>query len=98
VRLVIGIAGLLFCCVIGLVAAFVLDLFIAGMIIPDPCEYHSKETTWIFDLFYRKTSDEGYHPSPTTFNYVLTIALGLLLGIFINKQVVTAFNYQQKSI
>ena len=91
------IAGLLFCLFLGLLVTFVLHFLAAGIIIPDPCVYHGEKTTKFFDLFYKMTSDEGYHPSPTTFNYVLTIALGLLLGIFINKQVAKAFNYRQQS-
>lgn len=89
---VIKISGFLFCLFLGLLTAFVLHFMIEGILIPDPCVYHGEKTSKIFDLFYKMTSDEGYHPSPTTFNYVLTIALGLLLGIFINKQVAKAFS------
>ena len=86
----IRITGFLFCCLVGLVTTFVLGFMIEGIIIPDPCEYHSKETTWLFDLFYKMISDEGYHPSPTTFNYVVTISLGIALGIFINNNIAKA--------
>jgi len=82
----------MFCLVSGLLVSFVLHFMIEGILIPDPCAYHGEKTTQFFDLFYKMTSDEGYHPSPTTFNYVLTITLGLLLGFFINKQVAKAFN------
>jgi len=82
----------MFCLFSGLLVSFVLHFMIEGILIPDPCAYHGEKTTQFFDLFYKMTSDEGYHPSPTTLNYVLTITLGLLLGFFIDKRVATAFN------
>lgn len=89
---VLKIAGLLVCLFLGLLVSFVFHFLAENITIPDPCAYHSRQTTKSFDLFYKMTSDEGYHPSPTRFNYVLTIALGLVLGVFINKQVAKAFN------
>jgi hypothetical protein len=79
------IVGLLFCCFLGLITAFVLHFLVEAILIPDPCAYHSEETTKIFNLFYEITSDEGYHPSPTLFNYIVTLALGLSLGFLFNK-------------
>ena len=96
--LVIRIAMLAFCYFLGLLTAFFLHLMIEGILIPDPCAYHVKKTSKAFDLFYKMTSGEGYHPSPTIFNYVLTIAIGIVLGIFINKQVAKAFNDRQQPI
>ncbi len=84
-RSVNKIAGLLFCYFLGLITAFVLHFMVEGILIPDPCVYHGKDTTKVFDLFYEMTSDEGYHPSPTTFNHVLTIILGIGLGFFYYK-------------
>lgn len=89
---------MLFCFILGLLVAFVLHFMMEGILIPDPCAYHGEKTTQFFDLFYKMTSDEGYHPSPTTFNNVLTIALGLVLGIYINKKIAKAFNYPQQSV
>jgi hypothetical protein len=34
----------------------------------------------LFDLFYGLPSGEGGHPSPTGFNILFTVALGLLIG------------------
>jgi hypothetical protein len=77
--------GLLCCCFLGLISAFILQLLLDAILIPDPCAYHGEETTKIFDLFYKITSDAGYHPLPTSFNYILTIAIGLRLGyVFYN--------------
>jgi len=85
---VFKIAGLLFCLFLGLLVAFVLHFMMEGILIPDPCVYHGEKTTKLFDLFYKMTSDEGYHPSPTTLNYVLTLTLGFGLGYFFYKKLV----------
>ncbi len=72
----------------GMIIVFFLNYgLLEYIIIPDPCYYHGEETTKLFDLFYKFTSDEGYHPSPTTFNYILTIALGIASGIFTYYQI-----------
>lgn len=68
---------------IGIVSCCFLNYFLLeNLIIPDPCYYHTgeDEVTWLFDLFYHFPSSEGYHPSPTTFNFVVTILAGAFLG------------------
>jgi len=58
-------------------------LFLERLIIPDPCYYHSHETTMLFDLFYELTASEGYHPTPTIFNLILTLIIGTVAGVFL---------------
>ncbi len=62
-----------------------ISVFQQTLIIPDPCYYHKHETTKIFDLFYELTTAEGYHPSPTKLNFIITIVIGMLLGLIIGK-------------
>ena len=69
-------------CVLGLVVTFVLNFFILErLIIPDPCYYHSHDTNKIVDLFYELTAGEGFHPTPTILNLVLTLTAGIIVGL-----------------
>ena len=75
---------------IWLVVMYILNFFILEkIIIPDPCYYHSHDTNKVFDLFYELTAKEGYHPTPTRLNVILTLITGglagLILGIKLSK-------------
>ncbi|MES2848819.1 MAG: hypothetical protein V4685_07160 [Bacteroidota bacterium] len=76
----------------GMIAAFFANYaLLYPLIIPDPCYYHSRETTFVFDMFYSMDSADGDHPFPTTFNLFFTLFIGgvsgfLLLG-FIRKKI-----------
>jgi len=60
--------------ILGLVVMYVLNFFVLErIIIPDPCYYHSHDTNKVFDLFYELTAKEGYHPTPTRLNLILTL-------------------------
>lgn len=73
---VIGFATL------GAIMFFVFNyLVLERIIIPDPCYYHSHDTTKIFDLFYELTASEGYHPTPTYLNLILTLTAGTATGL-----------------
>lgn len=66
---------------LGAMAAFVFNFFfLEKIIIPDPCYYHSHDTSPAFDVFYCFPGSEGGHPFPTTFNVVLTLITGAVLG------------------
>ncbi len=66
----------------GVVLTYVFNFFILDkVLIPDPCYYHTHNTNKIFDVFYELTAAEGYHPSPTTFNFILTMTIGAILGL-----------------
>lgn len=68
------------------VLAYVLNFFVLeGILIPDPCYYHERETSKIFDLFYDLPSFAGGHPFPTKFNVVFTLTIGAILGLTISK-------------
>ncbi len=67
---------------------------LASLIIPDPCYYHSKETSWLFDIFYATPSWNGDHPTPTIFNIILTLITGGFFGYFIYRR--TGLNSAQQ--
>ena len=61
--------------------AFAANFFLLEkLIIPDPCIYHTRETTALFDMFYSLKAEEGYHPFPTTLNFIITLASGGIAG------------------
>ena len=70
------------------IAAIPLNFFVLeNILIPDPCYYHSRDTTMLFDLFYDLPSFAGYHPVPTIFNFIFTMVIGALTGWVISKYV-----------
>ena len=65
----------------GIVLAFVFNFLIQyTILIPDPCYYHTHDTDKVFDIFYELTSDNGYHPFPTMFNFIFTASIGAIIG------------------
>jgi hypothetical protein len=65
----------------GIAAAFILNFIILeNILIPDPCEFHGEETSFLFNLFYDTPGFNGGHPWPTNFYIILTIIMGGLLG------------------
>jgi hypothetical protein len=70
----------------GAITALIFNLgFLQKMIIPDPCYYHTNETNPIFNVFYNLPASEGYHPFPTAFNILLTILIGIGMGMMLHK-------------
>ena len=57
------------------------------IIIPDPCLYHTKETTFLWNLFYTLSGAEGYHPFPTLLNFILTLIVGVFVGFWLTRRV-----------
>ena len=79
-------AFLIFCILIGSTIAFIANyLLLENIIIPDPCYYHSRDTTKLFDLFYSMTAASGDHPFPTIFNFISTLTIGGLVGFLFGK-------------
>ena len=73
---------IIFSTLAGSALAFVLNFFILDKIlIPNPCYYHSNDTSKIFDIFYELKAVEGFHPFPTKFNFIFTIAIGAISGL-----------------
>lgn len=60
---------------------FVVNVFVQSVLLGDECQYHSGDTSRLFDLFYDLPAENGYHPSPSVFNYATTMVLpALYLG------------------
>lgn len=65
----------------GAVVLFFLNYgLFEGILIPDPCYYHTQDSTWMFQLFYTLDSCDGGHPFPTILNLVLTLCIGFFIG------------------
>lgn len=71
--------------VIGILVAFSINYGILDeLIIKDACSYDisNSNNKFIFNLFYEISSNTGYHPEPSYFNFGITFFLGLFLGLF----------------
>ncbi len=68
--------------ILGILLAFGINLLLNFIFIPDPCYYHSNDGGWLFNLFYELPAWNGFHPSPNTLNYMLTVTAGLVFGIY----------------
>jgi hypothetical protein len=72
----------------GIICMYILNYFIVEQIlVPDPCAWHSREPGRLFNLFYKIDSNDGYHPTPTLFNYELTALIGVVTGIFLARKI-----------
>jgi len=62
-------------------------LIITPLIIDDKCnnDLGQSELTKFDELFYEISSNTGYHPEPTTFNFILTAIIGCIIGSFVYK-------------
>jgi hypothetical protein len=66
----------------GTILAFVFNfLILENILIPDPCYYHTHDTNKVFDIFYKVTAGEGFHPFPTKFNFIITATIGAICGL-----------------
>ncbi len=60
-------------------------LIITPLIIGDKCDLDQNELTKFDELFFEISSNTGYHPEPTTFNFILTAIIGCIIGSIIYK-------------
>jgi polysaccharide biosynthesis protein len=62
-------------------------LIITPLIIDDKCnnDLGQSELTKFDELFYEISSNTGYHPEPTTFNFILTAIIGCIIGSIVYK-------------
>lgn len=63
-------------------------LFIEKLIIPDPCYYHTHEAGKLFKMFYSIPAWNGFHPFPTSINFITTLFIGGILGFIIGKRII----------
>lgn len=62
-------------------------LIITPLIIDDKCnnDLGQSELTKFDELFFEISSNTGYHPEPTTFNFILTAIIGCIIGSIVYK-------------
>lgn len=60
-------------------------IIITPLIIGDKCDLDQNELTKFDELFFEITSNTGYHPEPTTFNFILTAIIGCIIGSIVYK-------------
>jgi len=62
-------------------------LIITPLIIDDKCnnDLDQNELTKFDELFFEISSNTGYHPEPTTFNFILTAITGCIIGSIVYK-------------
>lgn len=63
---------------------------LTNLIIGKECNYDSAniETTKLFDLFYTISSDTGFNPEPSYFNFIITAVVGLSIGIYLSLKLI----------
>jgi len=73
----------------GFVVAFFVGMFIIEeIVVGDPCQYHppiNKKTNFVFDLFFAAHGGSNSHPEATLLNLIVTLSLGVLLGIIVSR-------------
>lgn len=60
-------------------------IIITPLIIGDKCDLDQSELTKFDELFFEITSNTGYHPEPTTFNFIFTAIIGCIIGSIVYK-------------
>lgn len=62
-------------------------LIITPLIIDDKCnnDLGQSELTKFDELFYEISSNTGYHPEPTTLNFIFTAIIGCIIGSIVYK-------------
>jgi hypothetical protein len=60
--------------------------FISKQIIGDECKYDvdNVQPSKLFEVFYTISSETGYHPEPSNFNFAFTILIGLSFGFLVS--------------
>lgn len=60
-------------------------IIITPLIIGDKCDLGQNELTKFDELFFEISSNTGYHPEPTTLNFMLTAIIGCIIGSIVYK-------------
>ena len=82
---------------LGAVTAYFLNLGVLDKIlIPDPCYYHSHDTNLLIELFYKMTATEGFHPTPSNLNLLITYNIGAGLGTVFALNRIHSYKYISK--
>jgi hypothetical protein len=73
--------------IVGTIISFLFFSIIGSMLIPDDCYYHQNDTNWLIDLLYDFPGWNGFHPSPSNFQFVLIFGFGIYLSYQFCKRV-----------
>jgi len=79
----IKILGSTLILIAGILIAFFLNFSIINNAIignEEAYDTTSIKTSKFFDLFYTISSDTGYHPEPSYFNFIFTALIGIFVG------------------
>ncbi|KQC02793.1 hypothetical protein [Pedobacter sp. Hv1] len=75
--------GFAFSMLAGGVIAVLLNLtLVQELFTPDPCYYHNRKTNFFFNFFYKLSAENGDHPIPTLFNLLVSLVIGMLVGLW----------------
>lgn len=67
---------------------FINFMFLNDLIVDDTAKFDSENPSLsqFFNLFYLVTSETGYQPEPSKFNFFITGLIGLIFGVFVSKK------------
>jgi polysaccharide biosynthesis protein len=73
-----------------LISHLVNYLIVVPCVIGDECGYDvgKCDRGKVFELLFEQSSDTGYHPEPTLFNFFFVTLIGAMVGICIFKIIV----------
>lgn len=73
--------------IVYLMVFFINFSVLTPIILGDLNKYDTEpiETNMIFDFFYETSSNTGYIPEPSYMNFIFTIIVGILIGIFLSR-------------
>ena len=73
-----------------LISHLVNYLIVVPCVIGNGCDYDvgKCDRGKVFELFFEQSSDTGYHPEPTLFNFFFVTLVGTMVGICIFKIIV----------
>jgi hypothetical protein len=77
---------------VSVLSLYWLNFYIlTDFIIGKECNYDSAniQTSKLFDLFYTISSDTGFNPEPSYFNFIITTVVGLGIGIYLSFKLIT---------
>ena len=73
-----------------LISHLVNYLIVVPCVIGNGCDYDAGKCDGgkVFELFFEQSSDTGYHPEPTLFNFFFVTLIGAMVGICIFRIIV----------
>lgn len=80
-------------CAAGMIAALLLNFVVTeSFVVTNSHKYNTGNANIIVELLYNFESGNGYQPFPNMLNIILTLALGLIAGIFVYSKILRKSN------